>query len=197
MADACGNLCHHPGGHSPIGCYKYSGDSATCAGSGSSANRLRSLGRWCAPDLEASSLSRCWYSSMAAAFIRRFLRASIGKVQDTLFEDIERIEVIRGPGGTIWGANAVNGVINIITKSAKDTHGALSSWGGGDIDQGIGGIPIRRRQGHGFQLSSLRKGFIRASEFHPDGRISTSGDGTTRIPHGLGSNSSGHSQFTG
>ncbi len=48
-------------------------------------------------------------------------------VQDTVIEDIERIEVIRGPGATVWGANAVNGVINIITKKAKDTQGALLS----------------------------------------------------------------------
>jgi len=59
------------------------------------------------------------------------------QVQDMLLEDVERIEVIRGPGGTIWGANAVNGVINIITKSAKDTHGVLASTGGGNLDQGF------------------------------------------------------------
>src|SRR5574337_188812 len=57
-------------------------------------------------------------------------------VQDTLIEDIDRIEIIRGPGGTLWGANAVNGVINIITKTSKDTHGALVSAGGGNVDQG-------------------------------------------------------------
>ena len=46
-------------------------------------------------------------------------------VQDTLLEDLDRIEVISGPGSTQWGANAVNGVINITTKSSKDTQGGL------------------------------------------------------------------------
>ena len=53
-------------------------------------------------------------------------------VQDVILQDIERIEVIRGPGATIWGANAVNGVINIITKKAADTQGSLITSGGGD-----------------------------------------------------------------
>ncbi len=52
-------------------------------------------------------------------------------VQDTLLEDLDRIEVISGPGATLWGANAVNGVINIITKNAEDTQGLLVSGGGG------------------------------------------------------------------
>ena len=52
-------------------------------------------------------------------------------VQDTMLEDLDRIEVISGPGATQWGANAVNGVINITTKSAKDTPGSLLVAGGG------------------------------------------------------------------
>ena len=55
-------------------------------------------------------------------------------IQDVPLEDIDRIEVIRGPGATVWGANAVNGVINIITKSASDTQGGLLVAGGGTED---------------------------------------------------------------
>ena len=58
--------------------------------------------------------------------------------QDTLLEDVERIEVVRGPGGTLWGANAMNGVINVITKSARDTHGAFLSTGGGTEERAFG-----------------------------------------------------------
>jgi len=57
---------------------------------------------------------------------------------EVMLEDIDRIEVIRGPGGALWGANAVNGVINIVTKKAEDTQGGLLTVGGGTEEQGFG-----------------------------------------------------------
>jgi iron complex outermembrane receptor protein len=60
--------------------------------------------------------------------------------QDVPLEDIDRIEVIRGPGATVWGANAVNGVINIITKKAGDTQGSLVTGGGGTQEQAFGTV---------------------------------------------------------
>jgi len=56
--------------------------------------------------------------------------------QDTLLEDVDRIEVISGPGATLWGANAVNGVINVITRRAAETQGTLLVAGAGNLERG-------------------------------------------------------------
>ncbi len=69
------------------------------------------------------------------------------EAQDVMLEDVERIEVIRGPGASLWGANAVNGVINIITKSARDTQGGLVSTGGGTEERGFGSARYGSRLG--------------------------------------------------
>ncbi|WP_166646948.1 TonB-dependent receptor plug domain-containing protein [Prosthecobacter fusiformis] len=61
-------------------------------------------------------------------------------VQHTFLPDIEQIEVIRGPGATLWGANAVNGVINIRTKTAQETQGWMMQGGRGTEENGFGGI---------------------------------------------------------
>ena len=61
-------------------------------------------------------------------------------VQDVLLEDVDRIEVVRGPGATLWGANAVNGVINIITKGARQTQGGLVNAGAGTEERGFGAL---------------------------------------------------------
>jgi iron complex outermembrane receptor protein len=86
-------------------------------------------------------------------------------VQDTMLEDIERIEVIRGPGGTLWGANAVNGVINIITKNARDTQGALVSAGGGNEEKGFGAGRYGGKIGNNFYYRAYAKYFERDGGF--------------------------------
>jgi iron complex outermembrane receptor protein len=91
------------------------------------------------------------------------------QVQDTVLEDIEQIEVIRGPGGTIWGANAVNAVINIITKNAKDTRGMLASTGGGNVDQGFVNLRYGGGNDKNFNYRIYGKAFTRGPEFHPNG----------------------------
>jgi iron complex outermembrane receptor protein len=69
------------------------------------------------------------------------------EARDVLLEDVERIEVVRGPGGAMWGANAVNGVINIVTKKATDTRGGLISGGVGTEEQGFGSLRYGGRLG--------------------------------------------------
>ena len=77
--------------------------------------------------------------------------------QDYLMQDIDRIEVIRGPGATLWGANAVNGVINITTKSAKNTQGLYVEANAGMERElaAVGTLPEFRRQGYATAVNYL------------------------------------------
>ena len=88
---------------------------------------------------------------------------------DVLLDDVERIEVIRGPGGTIWGADAVSGVINIITKNSADTHGVTAAAGAGSIDRGAGALRFGGGNGSSFDYRVYGKGVNRGAEHHADG----------------------------
>lgn len=89
------------------------------------------------------------------------------EAQDIMLEDVERIEVIRGPGGTLWGPNAVNGVINIITKPARDTQGALITAGAGTEERVFGAARYGWQTGAGQQARLYVKGFDREAGFTP------------------------------
>lgn len=90
------------------------------------------------------------------------------EVQDTLMEDIDRIEVVRGPGGTIWGPDAVDGVINIITKNAKETQGSLLSMGGGSVTQGSLNFRYGGAGGPNLSYRIYAKGSTNSPQFHFD-----------------------------
>jgi len=92
--------------------------------------------------------------------------------QSTPLEDIERIEVIRGPGSTLYGANAVNGVINIITKNSKDTQDNLVTAGAGNYDEFSGLLR------HGGKISETDTYRTYVNHYRQQGSETQSGDRT-------------------
>ncbi len=90
-------------------------------------------------------------------------------IQDVLLADVEQIEVVRGPGGSIWGANALNGVINIITKSAEATHGAHVQAATGLVEEARVSARYGDTAGAGFHYRFYGKAFDRGPQFHEDG----------------------------
>jgi len=90
-------------------------------------------------------------------------------VQQVPLADVDRIEVISGPGATLWGANAVNGVINVITKNAKDTEGLLVSGGGGTELRGFGTVRYGGALGSDVRYRVYGMGFAREATALPAG----------------------------
>jgi iron complex outermembrane receptor protein len=89
--------------------------------------------------------------------------------QDVMMEDVDRIEVIRGPGATLWGANAVNGVINIITKHSSKTQGGSLNVGGGTQERDFASFRYGTKLGEDTTARAYVKGFNRASNTHVSG----------------------------
>jgi iron complex outermembrane receptor protein len=87
-------------------------------------------------------------------------------VLDVPLNDIERIEVIRGPGATLWGANAVNGVVNIITRSAQATQGTYASLRGGNEDRAVATGRFGGKTSGGMAWRAYGKFSDRDAEFH-------------------------------
>jgi iron complex outermembrane receptor protein len=93
----------------------------------------------------------------------------IWNMQDYLLEDIDRIEVISGPGGSLWGANAVNGVINITSKSAQDTQGLFTEAGGGNWLEDFVGARYGGTLTSNLYYRVYGKYFDRGAEVYADG----------------------------
>ena len=89
-------------------------------------------------------------------------------IQDVPLADVAQIEVIRGPGGSLWGANAVNGIINIITKSAEETHGIRASVAGGAVDEALASFRYGGSTATGLHYRAYGTGFSRGPQYHPD-----------------------------
>ena len=96
-------------------------------------------------------------------------------VQDVMLEDVDRIEVIRGPGATLWGANAVDGVINVITKKAKATQSAVVTAGAGTDERAAGGVRYGGKLGDNTYYRAYTKYFDWGPSAYPSGMTAHDG----------------------
>ena len=96
-------------------------------------------------------------------------------VQDVMLEDVDRIEVIRGPGATLWGANAVDGVINVITKKAKSTQSAVVTAGAGTEERAAGGVRYGGKLGNNTYYRAYTKYFDWGPSAYPSGMTAHDG----------------------
>jgi len=96
-------------------------------------------------------------------------------VEDVMLEDVDRIEVIRGPGATLWGANAVDGVINVITKKAKSTQAAVVTAGAGTEERAAGGVRYGGKLGDNTYYRAYTKYFDWGPSAYPSGMTAHDG----------------------
>jgi iron complex outermembrane receptor protein len=89
--------------------------------------------------------------------------------QDAMLEDVDRIEIIRGPGAALWGSNAVAGVINIITKDSSSTQGFLITGGAGNEENGFASFRYGGKAGENFNYRVYGKYRDRDSGHRTDG----------------------------
>ena len=116
--------------------------------------------------------------------------------QDTVLEDIDRIEVIRGPGAALWGANAVNGVINIITRASGDTLGTQLSAGAGSQERAFGAARFGSQLGEDAALRLYGKYTSRAGLDDLAGREANNGWNALRGGFRLDSEPSANNSLT-
>jgi len=164
----------------PTALYVISGDDILRSGVTSIADALR-----LAPGVEVARLSSTTWAVSIRGLSNNFSKSVLvlidGRnvytplfagvywdVQDMPLEDIDRIEVIRGPGGTIWGPNAANGVIDIITKRAAETQGVMASTLAGTQDHTIDELQLGATS-RKVSYRVVGRGFERGHEYHTDG----------------------------
>ena len=172
-----------PLGHAPAAIQVVTGDEIRRSGASSFPEALRlassldvaqqSSSQW---DISARGFNTSGFSDKMLVLMdgrslyTPLLAGVIWNMQDYLLEDIDRIEVISGPGGTLWGANAVNGVINISSKNAKDTQGLYTEAGGGNWLQDFVGVRYGGTLATNVYYRVYGKYFDRGAEVYADGK---------------------------